>query len=84
MVLIKNKQGGVFESVVLWFFATFAYFTFGYDIFKNILQVIYLDSHTTGLMYYLGVIAPYIPIFLLMFWGYKILNPEPTFSEEGL
>jgi len=76
-MIIKNKRGQIVQSSVMWFFATFFYFIFGYDLISLVVQDIFL-SNNTGLIYYFGAIIPFIPIFALMFWGYTILTPEPV------
>lgn len=80
--MFKNKKGQtVVNSVILWIFSTFFYFIIGYDIVKLIINAVFLSQGQTGLMYFFGSIIPIIPILGLMFWGYTILNPEPTQTQ---
>ena len=78
--MLMNKKSQIVQSSVLWFFATFFYFIFGYDLISLIVEDIFLSS-ATGLMYHFGSVIPFIPIFGLMFWGYTILNTQQNNSE---
>lgn len=75
-MLLKNKRGGVPENVFMWVFATFMYFTIGYDIFKEVVVSVFLPNNPTGVMYFLGLFAPFVPILGLMFWGYTIIGGD--------
>jgi len=80
--MFKNKKGQLINNLVLWLFSVFFYFTIGFPIFKSIIDSLILSSSSSGLMYYLEIIAPYIPIFMLAMWGY-FLGKETGLIGKG-
>ena len=72
----SNKKAQVVQTVFMWIFATFFYFTIGFTILKAVLVDIFIPQGHTGAMYFLVIIVPYIPVLGLMWWGYRIMNPE--------
>lgn len=82
-MLIKNNKGQVINAVFLWLFAVFIYFSIGYSIARAIVDNVIETGGYTGVIYYMVYISPYIPLFLIMFWGYTILNPEPSYNGGG-
>ena len=75
--MIKNKKGNVANSVIIWIFAVFFYFTIGIKILNPIVDALNTGE---GLISFMSGIIPFIPVFGLMWWGYTIITP-PT-SEE--
>lgn len=81
-MLIKKKCGNVAQSVIFWFLSVFSYFAYGYEVVQSIVQGVFLVNNPTGIMYYLGLFVPFIPILGLMFWGYFILNEDNSGGAE--
>jgi hypothetical protein len=79
-MIFKYKKGNVTNSVVLWIFFVFFYFTIGYSIVKEIIESL---NVFTGAMGFLAGIVPFIPIIGLMWWGYTIITPETSTNLGG-
>ena len=70
--MIINKNGNVANSVILWIFSVFFYFTIGYKVLTPIIESLNTFDGIVGLM---AGIIPFIPVLGLMWWGYTILTP---------
>lgn len=84
MNMKNNKKGQVVVGVIAWLFATFFYFMAGYPIFRGIMDSIIGSGDFTGISLFFATVAPFVPIMGLVWWGYKIMNPEPSFDGGGL
>lgn len=82
-MLYNNKKANVVSSVFMWMFFTFTYVLFGYDIVKAITEAVFLANNPTGVIYYLGLFVPFLPLLGLMFWGYKILEDTGLVEPVG-
>ena len=81
MYLNSKKGQSVIESVFLWFFITFMYVVVGYDVLKGILDSLLQGKE--GLWVTLGSFTPFLLFFILMFWGYTILQDMGLVARGG-
>lgn len=70
----KKKKGQVVQAVFLWIFSCFFYFVIGYPFIKIIVDNIFMANNPTGIVLFMGMIVPFVPIIGLMWWGYYILD----------
>lgn len=80
----SNKKANIVQIVFIWIFSSFSYFTWGYPIVSDIVTEVFLPNNPTNIMYFFGIIIPFIPILGLVIWGYWIGQDMGIIGNTGV